>query len=62
MLHLSHFFDFGASFTNERAALTGGHHESEGDRGLTGGWAVAHGVDYILKKYHKVLKQIAIKL
>lgn len=56
ILYLSHFFDFGASFTDERAALTGGHHEAQGDRGLTGGWAVAHGVDYILKKYHKAVK------
>ena len=48
-LYLSHFFDFGASFPNERAALAGRDDEPQGDRGFTGGRTVAHRVDYILR-------------
>lgn len=48
-LYLSHFFDFGASLANEGAALAGRDDEPQGDGGFTGGWAVAHGVDNILR-------------
>lgn len=48
--HLSHFFDFGASFADERAALAGRDDEPQGHRGFTGGRTVAHRVDYILRR------------
>lgn len=41
-LYLSHFFDFGASFANEGAALAGRDDEPQGYRRFTGGWTVAH--------------------
>lgn len=50
VLYLSHFFDFGASFADEGAALTGWDHEPQSYWGFTGGWTVAHGVDDILRK------------
>lgn len=49
ILYLSHFFDFGASFANEGAALAGRDNEPQGYRGFAGGWTVAHRVDYILR-------------
>lgn len=48
--YLSHFFDFGASFANKGATLAGRDNEPQGYRGFTGGWTVAHGVDYILSR------------
>lgn len=48
-LYLPHLLDLGASFPDQGAALAGRHHESQGDRGLTGGRTVAHGVDDVLE-------------
>lgn len=47
--YLSHLFDFGASFPNKGATLAGWDHQPQGDGGLAGGWAVAHGVDDVLQ-------------
>lgn len=49
VLYLSHFFDFRASFADEGATLAGWDDEPQSYWGFTGGWTVAHGVDYILK-------------
>lgn len=54
VLYLSHFFDFGASFADEGAALAGWDDEPQSYGGFTGGRAVAHGVDYVLKKDRRV--------
>ena len=48
ILYLSHLLDFGASFADEGAALTGWDHKPQGYGGFTGGRTVTHGVDYVL--------------
>lgn len=48
--YLSHFFDFGTTFTDQGTTLAGRNDKPQGYWWLTGGWTVAHGVDYILKK------------
>lgn len=48
--YLSHLFDFGASFSDEGSTLAGRNHQPQGHWGLTGGRAVAHGVDDVLSK------------
>ena len=52
-LYLSHLFDLGAAFSDERATLAGWDHQPQGDGGLAGGRTVAHGVDYILRTHDK---------
>lgn len=47
--YLSHFFDLGASFADQGAALAGWDHQPQGYWGFTGGWTVAHGVDDVLR-------------
>ena len=49
LVYLSHLLDLGASLPDEGATLAGWHHQAQGHRGLAGGRAVAHGIDYILQ-------------